>query len=145
MIGALILLDIYSKDKATGLDIIHNQTSVFVAGAGGFGGPRTSNLAISPSTGMPTRSPDAIKEHKTDEDQVGSHSRSLTWVTSLIKFISRILPEIGSLNRMKICWPFFARILANLVNFDVKMFCPNDFDVKIARIWKFFARIFDTF
>ncbi len=29
---------------------------------------------------------------------------------------------------------FFARILANLVNFDVKMFCPIDFDVKIARI-----------
>lgn len=72
LIGALILLDIYSKDKATGLDIIHNQTSVFVAGAGGFGGPRTSNLAISPLSGMPSRSPDTVKEYKTDVDQVKS-------------------------------------------------------------------------
>ncbi len=26
-----------------------------------------------------------------------------------------------------------------------QMFCTGDFDVKIARIWKIFARIFDTF
>ncbi len=61
---------------------------------------------------------------------------------TLIIFISQILAEFGSLTRMKNFWPFFARIL---VNFDVKMFCPDDFDVKIARIWKIFARIFDTF
>jgi hypothetical protein len=46
---------------------------------------------------------------------------------------------------MKIFWPFFARILANLVNFAIKMFHPNDFDIKIARIWEFFAKISDTF
>jgi hypothetical protein len=48
---------------------------------------------------------------------------------------------------MKNFWPFFARILANLVNFDVKMFGPGDFDVEIARIWKQvirnFALLFD--
>jgi hypothetical protein len=51
----------------------------------------------------------------------------------LIKFISKILAEIGSPTRMKYFWPFFARILANLINFDVKMFCPGDFDIKIVR------------
>ncbi len=46
---------------------------------------------------------------------------------SLIKFISWILAEFGSLTRNF----FFAQILANLVNFDVKVFRPGDFDVKM--------------
>ncbi len=64
---------------------------------------------------------------------------------TLIKFISQFLSEFGSLTRMKFFGLIFARILANLVNFDVKMFRPGDFDVKIAITWKIFAIIFDTF
>ncbi len=30
----------------------------------------------------------------------------------------------------------FTRILANLANFDIKMFCPGNFGVKIVRNWK---------
>jgi len=70
-------LDILSKDKETGVDIIHNQTSVFVAGAGGFGGPRTSKLTIDPSPEMPKRNPDAVQDFKTDVDQVMLKGRIL--------------------------------------------------------------------
>ncbi len=40
---------------------------------------------------------------------------------------------------------FFVRILAKLVNFDVKMFRLGDFDVKIARIWKILPKFLILF
>ncbi len=39
----------------------------------------------------------------------------------------------------------FQPFCQNSVHFDVKMFRPGDFDVKIARIWKVFARILILF
>ncbi len=70
--GAVYVLDILSKDKETGQDIVKNQISIFVVGAGGFGGPRNSNLVIE-ALPKPERAPDHSKSYKTSIDQVTLH------------------------------------------------------------------------
>lgn len=66
--GALIVVDIYSKDSATERDILRNQLSIFLVGSGGFGGPRSSDKIILPEK-PPNREPDAIKEYQTNKNQ----------------------------------------------------------------------------
>lgn len=60
--GALVILDVLTKDNATGKDIVFNQISLFIRGIGGFGGPRgPADSAATP----PNRNPDAIHKEKT--------------------------------------------------------------------------------
>ena len=67
--GALIIIDVYSKNAETGQDILRNQLSIFVVGSGKFGGPRSSDKVILPEDPPRGREPDAIKEYITNANQ----------------------------------------------------------------------------
>jgi len=64
--GALVVLDVITKDAVTGKDIVFNQSSLFIRGIGGFGGPR--GPADTGST-PPNRKPDAVVKEKTFPQQ----------------------------------------------------------------------------
>jgi len=84
------LLDVVDKGKsgiivtgsttkdARGKDVFYNESTVFVRGAGGFGGPRAMQdrgAATSPNV-PPKRAPDAVTEEKTTEDQAALYRLS---------------------------------------------------------------------
>ncbi|XP_034452916.1 peroxisomal multifunctional enzyme type 2 [Hippoglossus hippoglossus] len=74
--GALILLDV--NTYSDGELLCFNQFSVFVVGAGGFGGKRTSDkvkVAVSP----PQRAPDAVVIDSTTRDQAALYRLSGDW------------------------------------------------------------------
>ncbi|XP_060926924.1 peroxisomal multifunctional enzyme type 2 [Limanda limanda] len=74
--GALILLDV--NTYSAGELLCFNQFSVFVVGAGGFGGKRTSDkakVAVSP----PQRAPDAVMIDSTTRDQAALYRLSGDW------------------------------------------------------------------
>ena len=65
--GMLLLVEIETRDEEGDLLLV-NQSSIFVVGAGGFGGSRSSEHSIEvrkPSS----RSPDATTSYKTNKDQ----------------------------------------------------------------------------
>uniref|UniRef100_A0A3B4YSW8 Hydroxysteroid (17-beta) dehydrogenase 4 n=1 Tax=Seriola lalandi dorsalis TaxID=1841481 RepID=A0A3B4YSW8_SERLL len=74
--GAVILLDVntYSGDEL----VCYNQFSVFVVGAGGFGGKRTSEKAKAPLP-PPQRAPDAVVIDSTTRDQAALYRLSGDW------------------------------------------------------------------
>uniref|UniRef100_A0A671UTX9 Hydroxysteroid (17-beta) dehydrogenase 4 n=1 Tax=Sparus aurata TaxID=8175 RepID=A0A671UTX9_SPAAU len=74
--GAVILLDVntYSGDEL----VCYNQFSVFVVGAGGFGGRRTSEKAKAPVP-PPKRAPDAVVIDSTTRDQAALYRLSGDW------------------------------------------------------------------
>ncbi|KAM6954725.1 peroxisomal multifunctional enzyme type 2 [Aplochiton taeniatus] len=74
--GAVILLDVntYSGEEL----VCYNQFSVFVVGAGGFGGRRTSDKAKS-SVAPPERAPDASMTDVTTRDQAALYRLSGDW------------------------------------------------------------------
>ncbi|KAM9359904.1 peroxisomal multifunctional enzyme type 2 [Symphorus nematophorus] len=74
--GAVILLDVntYSGDEL----VAYNQWSVFVVGAGGFGGKRTSEKAKA-LLPPPKRAPDAVVIDSTTRDQAALYRLSGDW------------------------------------------------------------------
>ncbi|XP_059193596.1 peroxisomal multifunctional enzyme type 2 [Centropristis striata] len=74
--GAVILLDV--NTYCGGELICYNQFSVFVVGAGGFGGKRTSNKAVAPLP-PPKRAPDAVMIDSTTRDQAALYRLSGDW------------------------------------------------------------------
>uniref|UniRef100_A0A3Q4HKL7 Hydroxysteroid (17-beta) dehydrogenase 4 n=1 Tax=Neolamprologus brichardi TaxID=32507 RepID=A0A3Q4HKL7_NEOBR len=74
--GAVILLDVntYSGNEL----VCYNQFSVFVVGAGGFGGKRSSEKA-KPPLPPPKRSPDAVVIDSTTRDQAALYRLSGDW------------------------------------------------------------------
>ncbi|KAG6328731.1 hypothetical protein ID866_10357, partial [Astraeus odoratus] len=58
---------VHTKDKATGKLLFENQVTVFIRGAGGFGGKRTGSDrgAATAENTPPNRQPDAVVEEKT--------------------------------------------------------------------------------
>ncbi|XP_077572261.1 peroxisomal multifunctional enzyme type 2 [Stigmatopora nigra] len=74
--GAIILLDVktYNGDEL----LCFNQFSVFVVGAGGFGGKRTSEKA-KPLVPPPQRAPDAVLVDSTTNDQAALYRLSGDW------------------------------------------------------------------
>lgn len=74
--GAVILLDVntYSGNEL----VCYNQFSVFVVGAGGFGGKRSSEKA-KPPVSLPKRSPDAVVIDSTTRDQAALYRLSGDW------------------------------------------------------------------
>uniref|UniRef100_A0A672KGM4 Hydroxysteroid (17-beta) dehydrogenase 4 n=1 Tax=Sinocyclocheilus grahami TaxID=75366 RepID=A0A672KGM4_SINGR len=65
--GMVILLDVHTY---SGRELVcYNQFSVFVVGAGGFGGKRTSQKAVVTAP-LPDRAPDAVIVDQTSRDQV---------------------------------------------------------------------------
>ncbi|XP_046404303.1 peroxisomal multifunctional enzyme type 2 [Ischnura elegans] len=65
--GAVILVDVDTFDE-TGEKIAYAQMTVFIVGAGKFGGKRTSHKAIAP-VDVPSRKPDAEMSEKTSLNQ----------------------------------------------------------------------------
>uniref|UniRef100_A0AAR2J1J7 Hydroxysteroid (17-beta) dehydrogenase 4 n=1 Tax=Pygocentrus nattereri TaxID=42514 RepID=A0AAR2J1J7_PYGNA len=74
--GAVILLDVhtYSNQEL----VCYNQFSVFIVGAGGFGGKRSSDKAVS-TVPAPNRAPDAVVEDETSRDQAALYRLSGDW------------------------------------------------------------------
>ena len=60
-----------TKDAATGEDLFYNESTVFIRGSGGFGGPKKGGNRGAATTihQAPKRAPDAFVEEKTSEDQ----------------------------------------------------------------------------
>ncbi|XP_067424690.1 peroxisomal multifunctional enzyme type 2 isoform X2 [Emydura macquarii macquarii] len=74
--GAVILLDVYTY---CGKDLLcYNQFSVFVVGAGSFGGKRTSEKA-KVTVNPPNRTPDAVLSDVTTVDQAALYRLSGDW------------------------------------------------------------------
>jgi len=72
--GMVLLVEIESKDES-GEVVAVNQSSIFVVGDGGFGGPRTSEHTIDVAK-IPDRVPDKISVHKTNDDQAALYRMS---------------------------------------------------------------------
>ncbi|OCU02212.1 hypothetical protein XELAEV_18007973mg [Xenopus laevis] len=74
--GAIILLDVHTYH---GADLIcYNQFSVFVVGAGGFGGKRSSSKAKA-TENPPSRPPDVVEIDVTNADQAALYRLSGDW------------------------------------------------------------------
>jgi len=65
--GMVLLVQIETRDEEGGLLLV-NQSSIFVVGAGGFGGSRSSEHSIEVRK-APSRSPDATASYATNKDQ----------------------------------------------------------------------------
>lgn len=74
--GAVILLDVYTYNKQE--LVCYNQFSVFIVGAGGFGGKRASDKAVA-TVAPPNRSPDAVLVDETTRDQAALYRLSGDW------------------------------------------------------------------
>ncbi|KAF2733006.1 multifunctional beta-oxidation protein-like protein [Polyplosphaeria fusca] len=67
-----------TKDATTGEDIFYNESTVFIRGSGGFGGPKKggSRGAATAIHKPPQRAPDAVVEEKTTEEQAAVYRLS---------------------------------------------------------------------
>ncbi|TRY67110.1 hypothetical protein TCAL_07644 [Tigriopus californicus] len=66
--GAVLLVEVLTKDQVTQETIVKNQMSVFVVGSGGFNGPRSSEHLI-PTEKNPSHAPDWEMTYQTNIDQ----------------------------------------------------------------------------
>ena len=69
--AAIMVSGTTTKDAATGEDIFYNESSAFVRGSGGFGGPtKGSNRGAATAVHQPPkRQPDAVVEEATTQEQ----------------------------------------------------------------------------
>ncbi|KAJ8401632.1 hypothetical protein AAFF_G00379490 [Aldrovandia affinis] len=74
--GAIILLDVHTYNGKE--PVCYNQFSLFVVGAGGFGGKRTSDKAKS-TVAPPERAPDVVMTDETTRDQAALYRLSGDW------------------------------------------------------------------
>ncbi|XP_046904595.1 peroxisomal multifunctional enzyme type 2 isoform X2 [Hypomesus transpacificus] len=74
--GAVILLDV--NTYSGGELVCFNQFSLFIVGAGGFGGKRASDKA-KPTAAAPDRAPDAVMTDQTTRDQAALYRLSGDW------------------------------------------------------------------
>jgi multifunctional beta-oxidation protein len=76
--AGIVVTAAVTKDAATGEEIFRNQSTVFIRGSGGFGGP-SKGMDRGPATAPnkpPSRAPDAIVEEKTTEEQAALYRLS---------------------------------------------------------------------
>ncbi|OQR78849.1 peroxisomal multifunctional enzyme type 2-like [Tropilaelaps mercedesae] len=66
--GAVVVVDADTRDVQSDELLARSQWLVFFVGAGGFGGPRSSNKVV-PIAQLPTRQPDVVLEDQTSIDQ----------------------------------------------------------------------------
>jgi multifunctional beta-oxidation protein len=69
--AAIVVTGNTTKDANTGEDLFYNESTVFIRGSGGFGGPKKGGNRGAATTvyQAPKRAPDAVVEEKTSEDQ----------------------------------------------------------------------------
>jgi multifunctional beta-oxidation protein len=67
-----------TKDATTGEDVFYNESTVFIRGSGGFGGPKKGGDrgAATAVHQPPKRNPDAVIEEKTTEEQAAVYRLS---------------------------------------------------------------------
>jgi multifunctional beta-oxidation protein len=75
--SGLVVQGATTKDES-GNDVFYNESTIFVRGSGGFGGPKTGKDrgAATAANEPPSRAPDAVKEEKTSEDQAALYRLS---------------------------------------------------------------------
>lgn len=76
--AGIVVTSQITKDKATGKDVFYNESTVFVRGSGGFGGPRAmkDRGASTAANKPPSRAPDAVTTEKTTEEQAAIYRLS---------------------------------------------------------------------
>jgi multifunctional beta-oxidation protein len=76
--AAIVVSGVTTKHAVTGEDLFYNESTVFVRGSGGFGGPaRGGNRGAATTVYTPPkRNPDAIVEEKTTEEQAAVYRLS---------------------------------------------------------------------
>lgn len=69
--AAVVVTGTVTKDANTGEDLFYNETTTFIRGSGGFGGPKKGgNRGRATAVYQPPkRAPDAVREEKTSDDQ----------------------------------------------------------------------------
>ena len=73
--AAIVITALHTRDAATNEDVFYNETTFFLRGSGGFGGPRTRQSPLrrhhmaAPQAKPPPRAPDVSIVHKTSEEQ----------------------------------------------------------------------------
>jgi len=72
--GALLLLDVHASDDS-GAEVAYLQVTLFVRGAGGFGGHSRSKLAT-PCATIPSRAPEQTFSYTTGTDQAALYRLS---------------------------------------------------------------------
>lgn len=76
--AGIIVTGSTTKDKKTGKDLFYNESTVFIRGSGGFGGPSKGidRGAASRVYKVPQRAPDTVVEEKTTEEQAAIYRLS---------------------------------------------------------------------
>jgi len=76
--AGIIVTSQVTKDKSTGKDVFYNESTIFVRGSGGFGGPRAmkDRGAATMANAPPKRAPDTVTEEKTTEEQAAIYRLS---------------------------------------------------------------------
>ncbi|KAL1954430.1 hypothetical protein VTO42DRAFT_1200 [Malbranchea cinnamomea] len=71
--AAIVIVGYTTKNAANGEDLFYNESTLFIRGSGGFGGPSKPTTArpagAVAANKPPQRKPDAVVEEKTGEDQ----------------------------------------------------------------------------
>ncbi len=69
--AAVVTTGTVTKDANTGEDLFYNESTTFIRGSGGFGGPKkgTDRGAATKVHAAPKRAPDAVVEEQTSDDQ----------------------------------------------------------------------------
>ncbi|KAF2489552.1 putative peroxisomal multifunctional beta-oxidation protein AoFox2 [Lophium mytilinum] len=76
--AGIVVTGTLTKDANTGEDVFYNESTVFIRGSGGFGGPnKGSNRGAATAVHKPPpREPDAVVEEKTTEEQAALYRLS---------------------------------------------------------------------
>lgn len=76
--AGIIVTGSTTKNAATGEDLFYNESTVFIRGSGGFGGPKkgSDRGAATAVHKAPARAPDTIVEEKTTEEQAAIYRLS---------------------------------------------------------------------
>jgi multifunctional beta-oxidation protein len=76
--AGIVVTGTVTKDANTGEDVFYNESTVFIRGSGGFGGPNKGGNrgAATAVHKPPPRAPDAVVEEKTTEEQAALYRLS---------------------------------------------------------------------
>ncbi|EON66117.1 peroxisomal hydratase-dehydrogenase-epimerase [Coniosporium apollinis CBS 100218] len=76
--AGVVTIGTTTKDARTGEDVFYNESTTFIRGSGGFGGPKkgTDRGAATRVHKPPQRNPDAVVEEKTTEEQAALYRLS---------------------------------------------------------------------